>query len=66
MQLAQKLKEANNVNWWKIHESCLLAISSVKPILSELSASNSLEIDLNTFVNQFVIGLTFSIILFYY
>lgn len=58
MQLALKLKEANNINWWKIHESCLLAISSVKPILQELSASNFLELDLNTFVNQFVIGLT--------
>ena len=56
MQLAVKLKEANNSNWWKIHEACLLAISVVKPILQELSSTSLLEHNLNTFVNQFVIG----------
>lgn len=56
MQLAQKLKEANSANWWKIHEACLLAISVVKPTLQELSSTNLLEHNLNTFVNQFVIG----------
>lgn len=56
MVLAQKLKEANNANWWKIHEACLLAFSSVKPILQELQNSNKLELDLNKFINEFVIG----------
>jgi hypothetical protein len=56
MQFAFKLKESNDPNWWKIHESCLLAVSSVKPILQELSESNSLEVDLNAFINQVVIA----------
>ncbi len=59
MQVAQKLKSESNSqtnNWWKIQESCLLAVSTVKPILQELAATNSLELDLNTFVNQFVIA----------
>jgi len=32
MELAHKLKENGSANWWKLHESCLLAISSVKPV----------------------------------
>jgi importin-9 len=56
MQYGFKLKESNDANWWKIHESCLLAVSSVKPILQELHESNMLEVDLNVFINQVVIA----------
>ena len=56
MEYAQKLRASNNGNWWKIHEACLLSISSLKPILEELSAANLLDFDLNAFVNQFVVA----------
>lgn len=56
MENAQKLRESNNLNWWKIHEACLLAISSLKPILQELSSTNMLQFDLNAFFNQFVVA----------
>ncbi len=39
MQLACKLKEAGNANWWKLHEACLLAVSSVKPVLTSYQYS---------------------------
>ena len=53
---AQGLKEANNAYWWKYYESCLLAINSFKDTISELSAKNALEFDLNAFINQVVIS----------
>lgn len=56
MQYAQKLKETSDNTWWKLSESCLLAVSSVKPILSELAEGNQLETNLNEFINQFVIA----------
>ncbi len=56
MEYAQKLREVNDSNWWKIHEACLLAVSTMKPILQELSDANQLEFNLNAFVNQFVIA----------
>lgn len=56
MENAQKLRNANNNNWWKIHEACLLAVSSIKPILQDLLDANLLEFNLNAFVNQFVIA----------
>ena len=55
MQYALKIRETNN-NWWKIHESCLLAISNVKPILQDLAKTNSLEFNLNGLINQFVLA----------
>ncbi len=56
MEQAQKLREANDPNWWKIHEACLLAVSIMKPVLQELSDANQLEFNLNAFINQFVIA----------
>jgi hypothetical protein len=53
---AQKLRESNDPNWWKIHESCLLAVSTLKPYLQELTDSNQLEFNLNAFFNQFVVA----------
>lgn len=51
MQLAQKLKETGNTNWWKIHESCLLAISSVKHVMQNFHIKFML---LNKFKMNFI------------
>jgi hypothetical protein len=56
MENAQKLKEAKNENWWKLHEACLLALADIKPVLQELIDSNSIDFDLNSFFNQFVVS----------
>ena len=57
IQCAQTLKHANNPNWWKLYESCLLAIGSVKDELQELCANiNQTDFDLNAFLNQVVIA----------
>ena len=56
MEHAQKLRAANDPSWWKLHESCLVAVSNVKEILIELNTAGSLEFDLSGFVNQIVIG----------
>lgn len=56
MELAQKLRAANNNSWWKIHEACLLAVSSIKTVLQDLQTANLLEFNLNAFVNQFVLA----------
>ena len=56
MENAEKLRSANDVNWWKIHEACLLAVSAMKPVFQELLNANSLEFNLSVFVNQFVIA----------
>ena len=56
MEQAQKMRASNDQNWWKLYESCLLAVSCGKETLKELAANNLLEFDLNTFFNQFVVG----------
>lgn len=56
MENAQKMRANNDNNWWKIHEACLIAVSAMKPVFQELLVSNSLEFNLNGFVNQFVVA----------
>lgn len=56
IEYAHTLKQANNPTWWKIHESCLLAIAIVKQVIQDLSQANALDFDLNTFINQVVIA----------
>ncbi len=56
VECAQNLKESKNAYWWKLFESCLMAINSFKEVIEELSAKNALEFDLNAFINQVVIS----------
>lgn len=56
MEYAQKLRNNNDNNWWKVYESCLLAVSSIKVVLQDLLKANKLEFNLNAFVNEFVIS----------
>lgn len=53
---AQKLRQSNNNNWWKIYESCLLAVSCMKPVFDDLIKMNKLEFNLNGFINEFVLS----------
>ena len=56
MEYAQKLRTNNENNWWKVYESCLLAVSSIKNVLQDLLKAEKLEFNLNAFVNEFVIS----------
>ncbi|RNA14456.1 importin-9 [Brachionus plicatilis] len=56
MEDAQKLRQNNDNNWWKIYESCLLAVSCMKPVFEELIKVNKLEFNLTGFINEFVIS----------
>jgi hypothetical protein len=56
IEYANTLKLANNPNWWKVHEACLLAIGIIKQVIQDLSAANMLDFDLNAFINQVVIA----------
>lgn len=56
MEDAQKLRQNNDINWWKIYESCLLAVSCMKPFFEELIKINKLEFNLTGFINEFTIS----------
>ena len=56
MEHAQKLRSTNDPSWWKVQESCLVAVANVREILIELNTAASLEFDLTGFVNQIVIA----------
>ncbi|XP_033102932.1 importin-9-like [Anneissia japonica] len=55
-QEAQVAKENGNGYWWKIHESCLLALGSVKSLICDKVASGKLQFDMETFLTSVVLA----------
>ncbi|GFY70331.1 importin-9 [Trichonephila inaurata madagascariensis] len=44
-----------NPNWWKIHESCMLALGSVKDLILSGIKGNSLQFDMPGFIHSVVL-----------
>ncbi|XP_069694516.1 importin-9 [Periplaneta americana] len=56
VQEAETERNANNANWWKIHEACMLALGSVKDMVVEKLEAGEVVFDLTGFLQNVVIA----------
>ncbi|XP_006822545.1 importin-9 [Saccoglossus kowalevskii] len=55
LQEAEVAKNAGNANWWKVHESCLLTMGSVKALIIDTVSSGNLNFPLNDFLTSVIL-----------
>lgn len=56
LQEAEQKKIAGDPNWWRVHESCLLAMGSVKDMIVEQITNSKLQFDLSGFLETVVLA----------
>ncbi|XP_064607438.1 importin-9-like [Liolophura sinensis] len=56
MQEAEAAKSAGSQNWWKLHESCMLAIGSVKSEIVHCLQDGKIQFDINGFLQSVVLA----------
>ncbi|XP_064632245.1 importin-9-like [Lineus longissimus] len=56
IEQAEVAKNSGNKNWWKIHESVLLAMGSVKTLLLDAISSGKLQFDVPKFLTVVVLN----------
>ncbi|XP_054882925.1 importin-9 [Poeciliopsis prolifica] len=50
LQEAEQAKNGGNEHWWKIHEACMLALGSVKTIITENVKNGRIQFDMHGFL----------------
>uniref|UniRef100_A0A8C7NSG6 Importin 9 n=1 Tax=Oncorhynchus mykiss TaxID=8022 RepID=A0A8C7NSG6_ONCMY len=50
LQEAEQAKNSGNEHWWKVHEACLLALGSVKTIITENVKNGRVQFDMHGFL----------------
>lgn len=50
LQEAEQSKNGGNEHWWKIHEACMLALGSVKTIITENVKNGRVQFDMHGFL----------------
>uniref|UniRef100_A0A3B4A0Z0 Importin N-terminal domain-containing protein n=1 Tax=Periophthalmus magnuspinnatus TaxID=409849 RepID=A0A3B4A0Z0_9GOBI len=50
LQEAEQAKNSGNEHWWKIHEACMLALGSVKTIITENVKNGHIQFDMHGFL----------------
>ncbi|KAF3856574.1 hypothetical protein F7725_017297 [Dissostichus mawsoni] len=50
LQEAEQAKNSGNEHWWKIHEACMLALGSVKTIITENVKNGRIQFDMHGFL----------------
>lgn len=50
LQEAEQAKNCGNEHWWKIHEACMLALGSVKTIITENVKNGRIQFDMHGFL----------------
>uniref|UniRef100_A0A8C8E1I4 Importin 9 n=1 Tax=Oryzias sinensis TaxID=183150 RepID=A0A8C8E1I4_9TELE len=50
LQEAEQAKNTGNEHWWKIHEACMLALGSVKTIITENVKNGRVQFDMHGFL----------------
>uniref|UniRef100_A0A8C8IZI1 Importin N-terminal domain-containing protein n=1 Tax=Oncorhynchus tshawytscha TaxID=74940 RepID=A0A8C8IZI1_ONCTS len=50
LQDAEQAKNSGNEHWWKIHEACMLALGSVKTIITENVKNGRVQFDMHGFL----------------
>ncbi|XP_054640223.1 importin-9 isoform X2 [Dunckerocampus dactyliophorus] len=56
LQEAEQAKNSGNEHWWKIHEACMLALGSVKNIITENVKSGRIQFDMHGFLAGVVLA----------
>lgn len=56
VQQAEMDKNAGNPHWWKIHESCLLALGSVRNLFVDHLKKGKLQFDIKHFIESVILA----------
>uniref|UniRef100_A0A665SVP3 Importin N-terminal domain-containing protein n=1 Tax=Echeneis naucrates TaxID=173247 RepID=A0A665SVP3_ECHNA len=56
LQEAEQAKNSGNEHWWKIHEACMLALGSVKTIITENVKNGRIQFDMHGFLYLSFLG----------
>uniref|UniRef100_A0A1A7YD99 Importin 9 n=1 Tax=Iconisemion striatum TaxID=60296 RepID=A0A1A7YD99_9TELE len=56
LQEAEQAKNGSNEHWWKIHEACMLALGSVKTIITENVKNGRIQFDMHGFLASVILA----------
>ncbi|XP_069141482.1 importin-9-like isoform X2 [Argopecten irradians] len=56
LQNAEAIKNSGNENWWKLHESCMLAMGSVMSLVVDMVQSGKVQFDITGFLQSVVLA----------
>ncbi|KAI1893099.1 hypothetical protein AGOR_G00140410 [Albula goreensis] len=56
LQEAEQAKNSGNVHWWKVHEACMLALGSVKSIITENVKNGRIQFDMQGFLANVILA----------
>lgn len=56
LQEAEQAKNGGNEHWWKVHEACMLALGSVKSIITDSVKSGRIQFDMHGFLSSVVLA----------
>uniref|UniRef100_A0A1A8IQK3 Importin 9 n=1 Tax=Nothobranchius kuhntae TaxID=321403 RepID=A0A1A8IQK3_NOTKU len=56
LQEAEQAKSSGNEHWWKIHEACMLAMGSVKTIITENVKNGRIQFDMHGFLASVILA----------
>uniref|UniRef100_A0A4W5P135 Importin 9 n=1 Tax=Hucho hucho TaxID=62062 RepID=A0A4W5P135_9TELE len=56
LQEAEQAKNSGNEHWWKVHEACLLALGSVKTIITENVKNGRVQFDMHGFLANVILA----------
>ncbi|XP_029213393.2 importin-9-like isoform X4 [Acropora millepora] len=56
LQEASERKNKGDINWWKVHESSMLAMGCIKALIIEKVANGKVSIDMTSFLTQVVLA----------
>uniref|UniRef100_A0A671XL78 Importin 9 n=1 Tax=Sparus aurata TaxID=8175 RepID=A0A671XL78_SPAAU len=56
LQEAEQAKNSGNEHWWKIHEACMLALGSVKTIITENVKNGRIQFDMHGFLASVILA----------
>ncbi|CAB1353367.1 unnamed protein product, partial [Coregonus sp. 'balchen'] len=56
LQEAEQAKNSGNEHWWKIHEACMLALGSVKTIITENVKNGRVQFDMHGFLANVILA----------
>lgn len=56
LQEAEQAKNSGNEHWWKIHEACMLALGSVKTIITENVKNGRIQFDMHGFLANVILA----------
>ncbi|XP_041347809.1 importin-9-like [Gigantopelta aegis] len=55
LQEAETSKTVGNIHWWKLHESCMLALGSVRHMVLEAIQTGKVQFDVSAFLESVVL-----------